>query len=305
MTIPVLVDCDPGHDDAIALMLALASPEVEVLGVTTVAGTGTLDRTTANALRILEFLGRTELGVAAGADRPLVRDLYTAPHVHGTDGLAGLPLPPPVTRPLGAHAVDLLAERLLAAPGPVTLLPLGPLTNVALLLALRPQAAARIGRIVLMGGAIAAGNTSTAAEFNVYVDPEAAQRVFSSGIDVTMVGLDVTEKAVVGPEHVEAFRALGRVRAAAAGVFEHFLGRSGGWGVAVHDALAVAAVVRPELLTTVHRNVVVECGSEYTRGRTVVDLKERTGRPPNCRVAVDVDAAGFVALLLDRLARHA
>jgi len=308
MAIPVLIDCDPGRDDAVALMLALGSPELEVLGITTVAGNVPLDKTTPNALRVLEFLGREDIPVAAGADRPFVRPLYTAPHVHGTSGLAGFDLPEPRTAPVEAHAVDFLAGRLLEAPGPVTLIALGPLMNVALLLALRPDAAERIERMVVMQGAIGLGNSTTSAEFNTYVDPEAAQRVFSSGIDLTMVGLDVTDEAFLGHERVEGFRACGRVGETVA----TFLGRDlerrrdepGYRGVVLPDAVTVAEVVRPGVVTTLYRNVVVECGSEYTRGRTVVDLKERTGREPNTHVAVGVDTEAFVSLLAERLAAH-
>src|ERR671937_272810 len=206
MSLRLLMDCDPGHDDAIALLLALASSEVELLGISTVAGNQTVEKTTANALRILELAGRGEIPVAAGAPRPLVREPFVAAHVHGETGLDGPDLPPPQGRPLDAHAVDFLAERILAAPGPPTLVPTGPLTNVALLLARHPDVAARLERIVLMGGAIAEGNVTPAAEFNIWVDPEAAARVFASGLDVTMVGLDVTHKALFGPDRVEQLR---------------------------------------------------------------------------------------------------
>src|SRR5205823_9039370 len=184
-TTPILLDCDPGHDDAIALLLALASPEVELLGVTTVAGNQTVEKTTANAIRILELVGREDVPVARGADRPLVREPFVAAYVHGESGLDGPDLPPARGEPVAQHAVDFLAERLAGK----TLVATGPLTNVALLLALHPEA--RPDRIVLMGGAIAEGNVTPAAEFNVWADPEAAARVFASGIDMTMVGLDV------------------------------------------------------------------------------------------------------------------
>ena len=189
--IPILLDCDPGHDDAIALLLALASPEVELRGVTTVAGNQTLEKTTANALRILELVDREDVEVAAGAGRPLVREPYVAAYVHGETGLDGSDLPPAGRTPVEQHAVDFLAERVEG----ITLVATGPLTNVALLLARHPEA--RPERIVLMGGAIAEGNVTPAAEFNVWADPEAAKRVFASGLDVTMVGLDVTHQALV------------------------------------------------------------------------------------------------------------
>ena len=306
MTTPVLIDCDPGHDDAIALLLALASPELELLGVTTVAGNQTLAKTTANALRVLEYVGRGDVPVAAGADRPLVREPYVAADVHGETGLDGPVLPPAQGRAVDSHAVDFLAERLLVSQRRVTLVPTGPLTNVALLLARHPDAAARIERIVLMGGAIAEGNVTPAAEFNIWADPEAARRVFESGLDVTMVGLDVTHRALVLPEHAERLRAAGRTGTMVAELLDFFSifhrGVYGFPGSPIHDAVAVAHVARPGLVETVERHVAVECGSELCRGRTVVDLWRRTGNPPNAQVAVGVDAEGFVDLLLERLA---
>jgi inosine-uridine nucleoside N-ribohydrolase len=304
--IPVLVDCDPGQDDAIALLLALASPEVEVLGVTTVAGNQTIDKVTANALRVLELAGRADVPVAAGADQPLVGELVVAADAHGETGLDGPDLPKPRSRPVEQHAVDFLAERLAASERPVTLVPLGPLTNVALLLAERPEAAWRIERIVLMGGAIAEGNMTPSAEFNVWVDPEAAAHVFASGLEVTMVGLDVTNRAVLTPEHADELRARGPVGKAVAemldfyGAFYREAYDHG--GCPVHDALAVARVVRPELVTTRELHVQVDVSDGICRGRTVVDMRRRTVLPePNARVAVDVDVPGFVSLLLERL----
>jgi inosine-uridine nucleoside N-ribohydrolase len=305
--VPVLIDCDPGHDDAIALLLALASSELELLGVTTVSGNQTVEKTTANALQVLELAGRGDVPVAAGAERPLVRALKVAVDVHGESGLDGPALVPAATTAVAAHAVDFLAGRLLAAPAPVTLVATGPLTNVALLLARDPEAAARIERIVLMGGAIAEGNVTPAAEFNVWADPEAAARVFGSGLDVTMIGLDVTHRALLTAAHAERLRAAGRIGAFVADLhafFTRFHGETYGWdGAPVHDAMAVAHVIRGDLVRTERRNVEVECGSELCRGRTVVDLWRRTGRAPNAHVGVDVDADGFLALLLERLAR--
>jgi len=307
--IPVLIDCDPGYDDVIALMLALASPEVEVLGITTVEGNQPVAETTENALRVVEFLAR-KIPVAAGANRPLVHELpfRRAPGAMDADVGTDIPgLPPARGRALDEHAVDLLARLLLAAREPVTLVPLGPLTNVALLLARYPEAAERIGRLMLMGGAIGEGNATSAAEFNIYVDPEAAQRVFSSGIDLTMVGLDVTYRAIVSPAALEELRGLGRAGGVAAAILDRFLPyRRYPWypeGYPVHDAVAVAELVRPGLLTTEYVNVVVECSSELSRGRTVVDRHGRSGRKPNAHVAFDVDAAGFVRLLIERLRR--
>jgi inosine-uridine nucleoside N-ribohydrolase len=301
MSTKILLDCDPGHDDAIALLLALASPEVELLGVTTVAGNQTLAKTTANAIRVLELAGRGELPVAAGADRPLVRDRRVAANVHGETGLDGPDLPPPQGAPDKAHAVDFLAERLAGA----TLVATGPLTNVALLLARYPEAKPK--RLVLMGGAIAEGNVTPAAEFNIWADPEAAARVFASGLDVTMVGLDVTHRALVTRAHAEQLRGAGRVGRFVAelldfyGVFHREVYRFD--GSPVHDAVAVAQVIRPELLELERLNVRVDCESELCRGRTVVDVWRRTGLEPNADVAVGIDSQAFLDLLLERLAR--
>jgi inosine-uridine nucleoside N-ribohydrolase len=295
---PILLDCDPGHDDAIALLLALASPELELLGVTTVAGNQTVEKTTANAIRVLELVG-ADVPVAAGAGRPLVREPYVAAYVHGETGLDGPDLPPAGREPIDQHAVDFLAERI----DGTTLVATGPLTNVALLLARDEHA--RPERIVLMGGAIAEGNVTPAAEFNIWADPEAAARVFSSGIDVTMVGLDVTHQALLTNEHAAGLRENGRVGNVVAdlldfyGVFHKQVYDFE--GSPIHDAVAVAQVIRPDLLELRGLNVEIDRESELCRGRTVVDVWKRTGREPNARVAVGIDAGGFIELLLERL----
>jgi inosine-uridine nucleoside N-ribohydrolase len=298
---PILLDCDPGHDDAIALLLALASPELELLGVTSVAGNQTLDKTTANAIRVLEFAGRSDIPVAAGADRPLVREQFVASYVHGETGLDGPDLPPPQSAPVDRHAADFLADKIREANGSVTLVPVGPLTNVALMLALHPDA--RPERIVLMGGAVAEGNVTPAAEFNIWADPEAAARVFASGIDVTMVGLDVTHKALFTTAHIG--RLAGRVGEMVTELlrfYDKFHRDVYGFdGSPIHDAVAVAHVLRPELIETLHRNVEIDVESELCRGRTVVDVWRRTERKPNCHVAVDIDAEGFLDLLIERI----
>jgi inosine-uridine nucleoside N-ribohydrolase len=298
---PILLDCDPGHDDAIALLLALASPEVELLGVTTVAGNQTLEKTTANAIRVLEFAGRTDVPVAAGADRPLVREQFVAAYVHGETGLDGPDLPPPQSTPVNRHAVDFLADKIREVGGAVTLVPVGPLTNIALMLALHPDA--RPERIVLMGGAIAEGNITPAAEFNIWADPEAAARVFASGIDVTMVGLDVTHKALFTTAHIE--RLAGRVGEMVTELlrfYDTFHRDVYGFdGSPIHDAMAVAHLLRPGLVQTLERNVEIDVESELCRGRTVVDLWRRTDREPNAHVGVDVDAEGFLELLIERI----
>ena len=304
MATPIILDTDPGHDDAIALLLALASPELEVLGVTPVSGNQTLEKTTANALKILELAERTDIPVHVGCDRPLVREQWTAAYVHGESGLDGPDLPAPTTEPAEGHAVEFIAKTLQDRDG-VVLVPVGPLTNIGLLLARYPGIEQRIERVVLMGGAIAEGNVTPAAEFNIWADPEAAHRVFTSGIDVTMVGLDVTHKALLHPEKVDELRGAGRVGDVVAALYDFYHGhhqRMYGWaGSPVHDALAVAHVISDRFLETKHRHVEVDTGPEPGRGRTYVDLWERTGKDANCHVGVDVDGPGFIDVLVDRL----
>jgi inosine-uridine nucleoside N-ribohydrolase len=296
----ILLDCDPGHDDAIALLLALASPEVELIGITTVAGNQTLEKTTANAIRILEFVGRDDVAVAAGADRPLLREPFVAKYVHGETGLDGPDLPPARGAPVDEHAVDFLGRH---ADG-VTLVPVGPLTNVALMLARYPGV--RPARIVLMGGAIGLGNVTPAAEFNIWADPEAAARVFASGIEVTMIGLDVTHEALLMDEDAERLRASGRVGRMVAELYDFFhrFHRTtyGFGGSPIHDAVALAHVFRPDLVETVHRHVAIDCASELCRGRTVVDLWKRTDNEPNVQVGVGIDGRAFIELLHERIA---
>ncbi|MGI8885672.1 MAG: nucleoside hydrolase [Gaiellaceae bacterium] len=302
--IPIVLDCDPGHDDAIALLLALASPEIEVLGVTTTYGNQTLEKTTVNALRVLELVGRTDVPVSAGADGPLTRELVIAAHVHGESGLDGPALPPATTEAAPIDTTTFIAECVQRAATAVTLVPTGPLTNIARYL--DAHGAAGIERIVLMGGSIAEGNYTPAAEFNIWCDPEAAGVVFSSGLDVTMAGLDVTHKAILGPDVEKRLRDAGRVGAFVAELnvfFSQYHRATYGWnGAPIHDAVAVAHVVRPGLLETHHCNVEIELESELCRGRTVVDLWQRTEREPNANVGIDLDTDGFFDLLVERIA---
>jgi inosine-uridine nucleoside N-ribohydrolase len=295
----LILDCDPGHDDAIALLLALASSEAKLAGVTTVAGNQTLEKTTANALRLLEFAGRADVPVAAGAERPLVRERNVAANVHGESGLDGPDLPSPTGTPLAQHAVDYLAENVAGR----TLVATGPLTNVGLLLSLHP--AARPDRIVLMGGAIGEGNTTPAAEFNIWADPEAARLVFESGIDVTMVGLDVTHRAIVTPAVAEELRGAGRAGELVAELVDFYsrfhrerypeLG-----GSPMHDPVALAYALRPELLEVREARIEVDCAWGPGRGRTNVDFRGRGGAV-NAKVAVGIDSQAFIRLLVERV----
>ena len=305
MPTPIILDCDPGHDDAIALLLALGSSELELLGVTTTYGNQTLEKTTANALRVLELAGRADVPVASGAAEPLERELVVAAHVHGESGLDGPTLPPPSAEPVSTDAVAWIADAIGRSPSPVTLIPTGPLTNIAAYL--RAHGTAGIDRIVLMGGAIAEGNMTPAAEFNIWADPEAAQIVFDAELDVTMIGLDVTHKAVTGPDVQNRLRDAGSVGVFVAELVDFFTvyhRQTYGWdGAPIHDAVAVAHVLRPGLVETKLRNVEVELASDLCRGRTVVDLWLRTGRPANAHVGVDLDSDAFFDLLIERIGR--
>jgi pyrimidine-specific ribonucleoside hydrolase len=302
----IILDCDPGHDDAIALMLALGSPEVEVLGVTTVSGNQTVAKTTANAIRVLDHLGRDDIPVSAGAERPLVREGCAAANVHGESGLDGPDLPPPARPPEPEHAIDWIAKTLSAEDSAATLVATGPLTNVALFLARYPALEAKVARIVLMGGAIAEGNVTPAAEFNIWADPEAAQRVFSSGLDVTMVGLDVTHEALMRQPHVDRLAdtgSAGKLVADLHGFYAEHHRRSYDWdGAPVHDAVAVGHVIDGTLLEMKDCGVIVDTGPELSRGRTYVDRWGSAGWPKNCHVAVAIDAERFLELLIERIA---
>ncbi len=301
---PVIIDTDPGRDDAVALMLACGAPGLEVRAVTTVAGNVSLEKTTRNALRVLSLIGREEIPVAAGAEKPLYRELLTAEHVHGESGIAGPDLPDPGFEPDKRDAVSLMADVLEASEEPVTLIPIGPLTNVAALLDRRPELKEKVGRVVMMGGSVGAGNTTAAAEFNVLVDPEAARAVFASGLPVTMVGLDVTHQARAGEAVMERLRSMGKIGEAAAALLAEPEWRPNRDETPpVHDAVAVAAALEPELLRTLPMRVEVECTGEHTTGETVCDANGVSGRAPNAEVGVGVDAGRVFEILLDSIER--
>ncbi len=307
MALPVILDCDPGHDDAIALILALASPELDVLAVTTSAGHQTPAKTLNNALRILTLLGRDDIPVAAGAPKPLARELIIADNVHGESGLDGPKLPDPAFAPQAMTGIELMARCLRESPQPVTLVPTGPLTNVALLLAAHPELKGKIARIVLMGGAARAGNWTPAAEFNIYVDPEAADMVFKSGIPITMCGLDVTHEAQVMDEDIERVRAITNpVAQCVAGLLDFFMiyHRDPKWGFAgapLHDPCTIAWLLNPELFHGIECRVDIETSGVHTVGMTVVDRYGLTGKPANALVLLGLDRPGFIDLLVTRL----
>ncbi|SHE45374.1 purine nucleosidase [Ruegeria intermedia] len=307
----IIIDTDPGQDDAVAILLALASPdEIEVLGITAVAGNVPLELTAKNARIVCELAGRTDIPVFAGCDRPLKRPLITAEHVHGKTGLDGPVLPDPQMPLAEGHGVDFIIDTLRAQdPGTVTLCPLGPLTNIATAFQKAPDIIERVQQIVLMGGAyFEVGNITPAAEFNIHVDPEAADIVFKSGVSIVMMPLDVTHKALVTKPRNDAFRALGtKVGIAVAEMtdfFERFdKEKYGSDGAPLHDPCVTAYLIRPELFSGRHVNVEIETRSDLTLGMTVADWWRVTDRKPNALFIGDVDADGFFALLTERLAR--
>lgn len=307
----IIIDTDPGQDDAFAILLALASPEdVEVLGITAVAVNVPLPLTQKNARIICELAGKPETRVFAGCDAPLKRKLVTAEHVHGKTGLDGPQMADPVMPLQDQHAVDFIIQTLRNEPAhSVTLCPLGPLTNIARAFQQAPDIVARVQQIVLMGGAyFEVGNITPAAEFNIYVDPEAAEIVFKSGVPLVVMPLDVTHKALTNRARVEAFRAIGneagRMVAEWTDFFERFdMQKYGSEGAPLHDPCVIAYLIRPDLFTGRHINVEIETQSELTLGMTVADWWGVTKRPANALFMGGVDAAGFYALLTERLAR--
>jgi purine nucleosidase len=308
----IIIDTDPGQDDAVAILLALASPEIAVLGITCVAGNVPLSLTTRNARIVCELAGRPDIPVFAGCDRPMARPLVTAEHVHGKTGLDGADLPEPAMPLQSGHGVDFIIDTLRREPpGTVTLVPVGPLTNIATALDRAPDIASRIARIVLMGGAyFEVGNITPAAEFNIYVDPEAARIVFRSGVPLTVVPLDVTHKALTSAAWLDTMRGLGTpVGRAVAGwcnFFERFdKEKYGALGAPLHDPCTVAWLLNPGLFTGREINVEIELQGEFTRGMTVADWWRVSGRPRNAYFLGGVDAAGFYALLTERLGRLA
>jgi len=288
---PVILDCDPGHDDAIAMMLACASPELEILGVTSAAGNQTIEKTTLNARKLMTFLNM-QVSVAAGAPGPLFRKLIVAPEVHGSTGLDGPELPEPAVELESCSAADLIAKLVRASETAVTLVPTSALTNIALFLTAYPELKDNIARISLMGGGVNGGNWTPAAEFNILVDPEAADIVFRSGIPLTMAGLDVTHKAIVTREDTEQFRLLGnRAGVLTAELLDFF----------VNDACAVAVLVKPELFSIRPMHIAIDTDGELTTGATVGDQRHGFAPPPNTDVLMDIRREEFVRFLIERI----
>ena len=307
----IIIDTDPGQDDAVAILLALASPEdLDVLGITCVAGNVPLPLTSKNARIVCELAGKTDVPVYAGCDRPLGRELVTAEHVHGKTGLDGPVLPDPQMPLAEGHAVDFIIDTLRREPaGAVTLCPLGPLTNIATAFQKAPDVAGKVKQIVLMGGGyFEGGNITPTAEFNIYVDPQAAEIVFKSGVDIVVMPLDVTHKALVTKPRNDAFRNLGTPVGVAVAEMTDFFERFdkekyGSEGAPLHDPCVTAYLIKPELFSGRHINVEIETQSELTMGMTVADWWRVTDRPANATFMGDIDADGFFALLTERLAR--
>jgi len=303
--IPVILDCDPGHDDAIAMILAHASPEIEILGVTSVAGNQTVEKTTLNAQKLLTFLG-LRVPIAKGLHKPLFRDLIIAPEVHGVTGLDGPDLPEPGFPLEDCSAVDLIAKLLRDSEGKVTLVPTGALTNIALLLIAYPELKDKIEQISLMGGAARGGNWTPAAEFNILVDPEAADIVFRSGLPIIMTGLGVSHKAIITRGDTERFREIGTKAAIlAAELLDFFVTfheenfpQFG--GSPIHDVCAVACLIRPDLFSSVRRHVEIDICGELTTGCTVTDMRAFLGAEPNTELLTDVKRQEFVDFLAER-----
>ena len=306
----IILDCDPGHDDAIAILLAARAPQLKLEAITTVAGNQTVEKTARNALKVCSLAGIRDVPVAAGMDRPLVQRQYLAPEIHGESGLDGPSIPEPTLELAPMHAVDLLIDRLMSSEGDLTIVATGPLTNVATALRREPRIVPKIERIVLMGGAIGLGNWTPAAEFNIYVDPEAASIVFSSGCPITMVGLEVTHRAQATSLVRQRIRALNNPVALLVDELLEYFAETyrtvfGFPAPPVHDPCAVACLMDPEVLQSRPMRVDIELQGEFSRGRTICDVYGTTGRPANADVGLDLDAERFWDLLTSTLAMYA
>ncbi|TMD28828.1 MAG: nucleoside hydrolase [Chloroflexi bacterium] len=306
MTRRIILDCDPGHDDAMAILLAHGTPEVSLAAITTVAGNHPLALTTLNALRVCTLAGIHDVLVAAGCAAPLVRPLFTAEDIHGKGGLEGHEWGEPSVRPVPEHAVDVIVDIVMSAPGEITLVPIGPLTNIAMAVRKEPRIAERVREVVLMGGSFTGGNVTPAAEFNVYVDPEAAAIVFGAGWPLTMLGLEVTRKAAADEEVFRRVSALDSpVARAVVGMLRFYqrqqMSAVGVSAPPVHDPCAIAQVARPELIPCREAHVEIELDGRLTTGMTVVDFRRRGGVQPNATVGVDLDLPGFWDLFIGAL----
>ncbi|MGB9857340.1 MAG: nucleoside hydrolase [Dictyoglomaceae bacterium] len=301
----IILDCDPGHDDMVAIMLAVSHPDIDLLGITTVAGNQVGEKTFQNALKILTLIREYNIPVARGFDKPLLRELTTAPSIHGVSGLDGADLPLSEIKGLEVHAVDFIIDTLKNSKEKIYLVPTGPLTNIAVALFKEPKIKEKIERIVLMGGAVFDSNITPSAEFNIYVDPESAKIVFESGVPITMIGLDVTNKALFTFDDIEKLRKGGRISKIVADLLKFFANANkeffGFNGAPLHDAVAVAEVIDPTIVKKRKFYVEIETKSELTRGRTVVDYYNVLKKEPNVEVAVEIDLERFKDLIFSAL----
>jgi inosine-uridine nucleoside N-ribohydrolase len=306
----IILDTDPGIDDALALFLALASPEIRLEAITTVSGNVNAGLTTHNALVLLELAGRTDIPVARGSNQPLVRQPVYADHVHGDNGLGGIQMPEPQLQPVAAHAVDVIIETIMNSPGEITLVPIGPLTNIALALRREPRIAQSVREVVIMGGALRVpGNTTPAAEFNIYADPHAAHMVFHAGWPIRLVALDVTNKTLLQREQVQELASNNSsVTRLIQQMVENFLitfGLPRGiTGFQMHDPLCLAAAFQPEMVTWEPAYVDVELHGTLTLGETVAYFGPHAAQPPNLLASVEVDSERFIQLFLQRIKKH-
>ena len=302
----LLLDCDPGHDDMIAIMVACAADDVELLGITTVAGNQTGEKTFLNAKKILTMIGRTDIPVARGADQPILRELIAAEFIHGESGLEGAELPEPQTEGLEISARDFIVETLKSSDEKITIVPTGPLTNIANVLISAPEVISKIEKIVLMGGAINDSNITPGAEFNIFVDPEAAKIVFESGLPITQVGLDVSNKTLLTYDDIKLISEMNGPVSSFVGSLLRFFADTNKKtfnidGAPVHDALALSAAIWPDVINTKHLNVSIETKGELTLGQTVTDIYGITGKKPNALVALEVDVERMRGIMIDTI----
>jgi len=301
----IILDCDPGHDDMMAIMLAAASDDLELLGITTVAGNQTGPKTFENARKVITLLG-LDVPLARGADRPIVRELITAPQIHGASGLDGAELPGADAPYLDCHAVDFIIDTVKASGEKITLVPTGPLTNIGLALIKAPEIKENIKEIVLMGGAVYDSNMTPGSEFNIFVDPEAAREVFLCGLPITMVGLDVTNKSLMSFAQADEMIGWGGRISSVVGPLMKFFAQAnldyfGINGAPIHDALTVATLINPDVVEFEDWFVDVETKGELTRGQTVADVYKVTGNEPNCKVAMKVNNDLFMSIMMDAI----
>ena len=299
--LPVIIDTDPGIDDAVAIAAALYSPQLEVRLLTTVCGNVSVEKTTRNALQLMTFWQQS-VPVARGAAAPLLRPARDASHVHGESGMAGYHFEPVQCRAIDKPAFVAIYDCLMASEEAITLVTIGPLTNIALLLTQYPECKSRIKRIVMMGGSAGRGNFTPTAEFNIAVDPEAAALVFNSGLDIVMCGLDVTNHAMLTPEYLTQLPELNRTGKMLHAIFSHYRSGSMETGLRMHDLTAIAFLVKPELFRTQSCFVAVETQGEYTSGTTVVDIEQYSEKPANAEVALEIDVTGFQHWVAETLA---